>query len=268
MEFGKNLKKLFAAGLFTGAALTGLSKESKTAEDIATTLNGTISFHAPEAKINVVASDTEKVKTPKQEFEAAQVNLLETQMEFKGTIAELQKKFAYDPTISQHLAEIADASEKATVFAQGFMKDRMDQLDSAKTEEYKADAIDFAHSDRSMFAKEFSSMQTLGTETMLGGLVAQEGFDVGKEVPTGPGVIQKTETAKAFLVGQNNILERLIATNIDFIAKKAAMDNINNANSTFDQAPLAQKDLDALHAVSFAQAQEISNSGSDQIAQK
>ena len=170
--------------------------------------------------------------------------------------------------MAQHLAEIADASEKATVFAQGFMKDRMDQLDSAKTEEYKADAIDFAHSDRSMFAKEFSSMQTLGTETMLGGLVAQEGFDVGKEVPTGPGVIQKTETAKAFLVGQNNILERLIATNIDFIAKKAAMDNINNANSTFDQAPLAQKDLDALHAVSFAQAQEISNSGSDQIAQK
>lgn len=222
MENPKNFfKKLLTVGAFVGTAATGFAKESgKTIEkDLASNINTTIAYNGPESNIGVVTDNVQ---------ETAQQTLVNTQVEFKTAIADLQKKFAHDPIKLQKINEISDLSEKAAVFATGFMKDRMEGLDTAKVQEYITDAIDAAKSPESpLFFKENAALKDLDGQ-MLGGLTYQAGFNTDKMHPADDIIVSKSETANALIGGQNDIMSRLVADNIKFIAEKAGVKTPNS----------------------------------------
>jgi hypothetical protein len=217
----QNVKKLLTVGAFVGTAAMGFSKESgKTIEkDLASNINTTIAHNGPESNIGVVTDNVQ---------ETAQQTLVNTQIEFKTAIADLQKRFAHDPVMLQKINEISDLSQKAAVFATGFMKDRMEGLDTAKVQEYITDAIDAAKSPESpMFFKENAALKDLDGQ-LLGSVIHQTGFN-GSENHLADGIIvSKTQTMDALLNGQDDIMSRLIAYNIKFIAEKAGVKTPNS----------------------------------------
>ncbi|HQV65018.1 MAG TPA: hypothetical protein PKZ56_02200 [Candidatus Paceibacterota bacterium] len=223
-NFGKkihqNVKKLLTVGAFVGTAAMGFSKESgKTIEkDLVSDINTTIAHNGPESNIGVVTNVQE----------TARQTLVNTQVEFKTAIADLQKRFAHDPVMLQKINEISDLSQKAAVFATSFMKDQMEGLDTAKVQEYITDAIDAAKSPESpMFFKENAALKDLDGQ-LLGSVVFQAGFNVDKNHPADDIIVSKSEIANALLNGQNDIMSRLIADNIKFIAENAGVKTPNS----------------------------------------
>lgn len=223
-NFGNKIKEIVTAGAFVGASLTGFSKEApKTVEkDLASKINTTIAYNAPESNIGVVTNNVEQ--------ESARQTLINTQAEFNTVIAGLKKTFAHDAVMLEKINEISDLSQKVSVFTAGFMKDRMENLDSEKVQEYITDAIEFATSKESpMFFKENTVLEDF-KDAMLGSVVYQDGFNTENDHPAGSIIVSKGQTANASFGGQGNIFSRLIADNIKYIAENAGVNNQNTTN--------------------------------------
>lgn len=231
-NFGKKVKNLVTTGLFVGTSLAGFTKEApKTVEkDLASKLNTTIAYNGPESNIGVITNN--------QEQESARQTLINTQTEFNTAIAGLKKTFAYDAVMMEKLNEISDLSQKVSVFTAGFMKDRMENLDSEKVQEYITDAIEFATSKESpMFFKENAVLEDF-KDAMLGSVVYQDGFNTENDHPAGSIIVSKGQTANASFGGQGNIFSRLIADNIKHIAENAG---VKFTPSSDQSSPLASR---------------------------
>lgn len=253
-NLGNNLKKLFTGATLVTTAATGLAKEApKSTEQLASN------------------TQTEQVMTAQQQMEAAQASLSKSQVEFQNNHTRLVELFASNKFVSDQLKEISDMPAKISLFARNFTNGQTEDIkDSTDLQTFIQEGIKFARDVHSPLFKEMQAIKVL-SGGVLGELTAQEGAagqkDVNGNTMVNAGtVVSKDQTERTFLVGENNITDRMIADAITFYVKQAALETIKKANQNFEQAPLAQKDLDALKAVSFQQAQDIHDSTPDQLA--
>ncbi len=242
MKFGENFKKLFTGAAMTTAAVTALAQE------------------APKATEQLASNTkTEQVMSPQQQMEAAQASLGKTQVEFQNAYKRLAERFGYDQMMSTQLNELSDMPARVSLFAKGFVNGQIEDIDdSLDLQKFTQIALDFAHDQKSPLFKEMQAIQKL-QGTMLGGLTNPEGANGQKDangntMQNAAPINSEDEAERALLAGQNNLPDRMIVDAVTFYVKQAALEKIKNANQNFEKAPLAQKDLDALKAISFEQA--------------
>lgn len=237
------------ATVVTAAAAMG--QEAPKVDKLTTETTKTISHKAPISVIEAVQMDgtattidsskvggIETVKTNQEKLKEAQLNLAKTQLEFTTAHAALLEKFKHDGFTTEKLNEIADYSQKLSVFLKGFLNGKEITPENIQTIIQKA--LEFSKDSKANTGKESKILEEIATGVM-GGLVTQAGMD-GTVDANGNAMVQagtvasKDQTTRAFWVGENNnnIIDRLVAAEVKVYMEKAQLEKQNVAMNNID----------------------------------
>lgn len=235
------------ATVVTAAAAMG--KEAPKVEKLTTETTKTTQFTAPTRVIEAVQMDgtaatidsskigsVEAVKTPQEQLKEAQLKLAKTQLEFTTAHAALLEKFKHDGFTTEKLNEIGDYSQKLSVFLKGFLNGK--EITPQNLQIIIQKALEFSRDSKASTGKEAKTLEEI-VQGVMDGLVDQGGMDGtvdanGNAMAQAGTVVSKDQVSRAFWVGQNNIIDRLVADEVEVYMKKLQVEKQNVAMNNID----------------------------------